>query len=451
MVDQERSRVGQVRFTGAHDGENGFVGDALGHMGVDRIGEIHTLQHLVAILQLAELATGQFHRDAFCGYLFNARDRSIQHPASVAFIAIGPADPFAFMHLDPLLVAELQPIELARGVNLYGLDAMLLPAHVDEIDFAVVEYTGNSIIALRKPKSIVAAANLEELCLPPIAGVSIFLTGELDGFPDIEGPARALQRPFRLQSVLNDLVCLRAAVAARWEQRRFIALLGRERQPRIRGVAYTIVGFDDAIAKDGDCTANIAGVSEIGDKPHFLGFLPHVDVDFADGKLVLDCAGLHEREALPRVDWIELLPVTDDGETADFHEVRDRGQLVHLLVRDHRTFVEDEIDSREFGLPGCERFRRPFPVQELLVPKYKGVRGHRLETGIGLEISDHLVLECEGLCVTFDVGRQQQRVFAFSAEHPCRGVDRFCFGDWLEHRRFTGARATLDKDDTIGR
>src|SRR3546814_2368265 len=43
-----------------------------------------------------------------------------------------------------------------------------------------------------------------------------------------------------------------------------------------------------------------------------LGFLPHIDVDFADGKLALDCAGLHEREALPRVDRIELLPVTDD-------------------------------------------------------------------------------------------------------------------------------------------
>src|SRR3546814_236357 len=100
-----------------------------------------------------------------------------------------------------------------------------------------------------------------------------------------------------------------------------------------------------------------------------LGVLPHIDVDFADGKLVLDCAGLHEREALPRVDRIELLPVTDDGETADFHEVRDRGQLVHLLVRDHRTLVEDEIDAREFGLPGCERLRRPLPVQELLVPK----------------------------------------------------------------------------------
>src|SRR3546814_10574271 len=83
-----------------------------------------------------------------------------------------------------------------------------------------------------------------EFSLTPITGVSIFLTGERDRFPDIECPSLPLQRPFRLQSVLNDLVCLRSAVAARWEQRRLFALVGRERQPRIRGVAYTIVGVD---------------------------------------------------------------------------------------------------------------------------------------------------------------------------------------------------------------
>src|SRR3546814_20363750 len=98
-------------------------------------------------------------------------------------------------------------------------------------------------------------------------------------FPDIECPSLALQRPFRLQSVLNDLVCLRSAVAARWEQRRLLALVGRERQPRIRGVAYTIVGFNDASAKDGDCNGNIAGVREISDKPHPPGCLQHVEGD----------------------------------------------------------------------------------------------------------------------------------------------------------------------------
>src|SRR3546814_3601337 len=74
-------------------------------------------------------------------------------------------------------------------VNLDGLDAMLLPAHVDKIDFAVVEDTSNSIIAFRKSKAIVATADLEEFSLTPITGVSIFLTGERDRFPDIECPS----------------------------------------------------------------------------------------------------------------------------------------------------------------------------------------------------------------------------------------------------------------------
>src|SRR3546814_11859061 len=109
--------------------------------------------------------------------------------------------------------AELLPYT-TLFLFLDGLDAMLLPAHVDKIDFAVVEDTSNSIIAFRKSKAIVATADLEEFSLTPITGVSIFLTGERDRFPDIECPSLPLQRPSRLQSVLNVLVFLRSPFAA---------------------------------------------------------------------------------------------------------------------------------------------------------------------------------------------------------------------------------------------
>src|SRR3546814_11400403 len=71
-----------------------------------------------------------------------------------------------------------------------------------------------------------------------------------------------------------------------------------------------------------------------------------IDVDLAHWELVLDGARLHDRKAFACIDWIELLPIADNRETANFHEVRDRGEFVHLLVRDHRAFVENEIDSR---------------------------------------------------------------------------------------------------------
>src|SRR3546814_8544737 len=109
------------------------------------------------------------------------------------------------MHLDPLFIAELQPIKLARGVNLDGLDAMLLPAHVDKIDFAVVEDTSNSIIAFRKSKAIVATADLEEFSLTPITGVLIFLTGKRDRFTDFECLHLPLNRTVRLTHSLNSL------------------------------------------------------------------------------------------------------------------------------------------------------------------------------------------------------------------------------------------------------
>src|SRR3546814_14136077 len=75
VVDQEGACVGQIRFTGAHDRENRFVGDALRHMGIDRVGEIYALQHGVAILQLADLTIGKFHGDTLGADLFDAGDR----------------------------------------------------------------------------------------------------------------------------------------------------------------------------------------------------------------------------------------------------------------------------------------------------------------------------------------------------------------------------------------
>src|SRR3546814_5008984 len=73
MVDEKCACVGQISFAGAHDGENRLVGDSLRHMGVDRVSEIHALQHGFAIVQLAGLAISKFHGDTFGADLFDAR------------------------------------------------------------------------------------------------------------------------------------------------------------------------------------------------------------------------------------------------------------------------------------------------------------------------------------------------------------------------------------------
>src|SRR3546814_3432167 len=99
-----------------------------------------------------------------------------------------------------------------------------------------------------------------------------------------------------------------------------------------------------------------------------------IDVDLAHWELVLDGARLHDRKAFACIDWIELLAIADNRETANFHEVRDRGEFVHLLVREHRAFVENEIDSCQLGFSGSKGFRRRFAFQEFLVSIDEGMR-----------------------------------------------------------------------------
>src|SRR3546814_4193308 len=81
MIDEKSASIGEVRLPRPHHGEYGFVRDTLRHMRVDRICEIHSLEHRVAVLQLAALAIGEFDDDAVPIDLFYAGDRRVDHPA----------------------------------------------------------------------------------------------------------------------------------------------------------------------------------------------------------------------------------------------------------------------------------------------------------------------------------------------------------------------------------
>src|SRR3546814_9209888 len=77
-------------------------------------------------------------------------DRRVDHPASIALVAIGPADALAFVNLDTFFVAELQPIKLAVRVDLGRFDTVLASAHIAELDAAVFEDALDMVIALRQ-------------------------------------------------------------------------------------------------------------------------------------------------------------------------------------------------------------------------------------------------------------------------------------------------------------
>src|SRR3546814_3729726 len=84
-------------------------------------------------------SSDRFDDDAVPIDLFYAGDRRVDHPASIALVAIGPADALAFVNLDTFCVAELQPIKLAVRVDLGRFDTVLASAHIEELDADVFE------------------------------------------------------------------------------------------------------------------------------------------------------------------------------------------------------------------------------------------------------------------------------------------------------------------------
>src|SRR3546814_14109230 len=90
-------------------------------MRVDRICEIHSLEHRVAVLQLAALAIGEFDDDAVPIDLFYAGDRRVDPPASIALVAIRPADALALLNPDTFFFAVVQSSNLAGWVDLVTL------------------------------------------------------------------------------------------------------------------------------------------------------------------------------------------------------------------------------------------------------------------------------------------------------------------------------------------
>src|SRR3546814_4508569 len=104
---------------------------------------------------------GEFDDDAVPIDLFYAGDRRVDHPASIALVAIGPADALAFVNLDTFFVAELQPIKLAVRVDLGRFDTVLASAHIAELDAAVFDDALDMVIALRQTEPVIVAPYFE--------------------------------------------------------------------------------------------------------------------------------------------------------------------------------------------------------------------------------------------------------------------------------------------------
>src|SRR3546814_12594021 len=109
-------------------------------------------------------SSDRFDDDAVPIDLFYAGDRRVDHPASIALVAIGPADALAFVNLDTFFVAELQPIKLAVRVDLGRFDTVLASAHIAELDAAVFDDALDMVIALRQTEQIGRASCWERGC-----------------------------------------------------------------------------------------------------------------------------------------------------------------------------------------------------------------------------------------------------------------------------------------------
>src|SRR3546814_15717897 len=109
MIDEKSASIGEVRLPRSHHGEYGFVRDTLRHMRVDRICEIHSIEHRVAVLQLAALAIGEFDDAAVPSALFYAGDRRVDNHASTALSVICSAVALLFVNRDTIIVVEISP------------------------------------------------------------------------------------------------------------------------------------------------------------------------------------------------------------------------------------------------------------------------------------------------------------------------------------------------------
>src|SRR3546814_18148314 len=88
-------------------------------------------------------------------------DRRVDHPASIALVAIGPADALAFVNLDTFFVAELQPIKLAVRVDLGRLDTVLASAHIAELDADAFAAAPGMVIVVRPHEPVLVAPVFE--------------------------------------------------------------------------------------------------------------------------------------------------------------------------------------------------------------------------------------------------------------------------------------------------
>ena len=87
---QERLLVGQITLATVHDSNAAIGGQHLRHMGIERIGEIETAEHRVALLQPVLCAQGCLHHDSLFVDSDNPGLVGIEQASLV--IGLGPPD-----------------------------------------------------------------------------------------------------------------------------------------------------------------------------------------------------------------------------------------------------------------------------------------------------------------------------------------------------------------------
>ena len=411
---------------GEHHPDPLVGGDALGHVHVERIGERQAREHRVAGFERDRVLRGEFDGDAAVLDPGDGRERGIVH---APFLVVGgPADRLALVQAHGVKGGDLEPFEGDGRIELLGVEADLLRAasHLDLAGEDAGDFEGAA--SAQSQLGNVAGdgdllADLVEL------GVAQFLGRQADTIMDGRVETGAFERAVGDQALLDAGVDVAARLAPRGEDGGDGALLGRQRQPAVRGDLHgglvAALRLDDVVAEHADRRAGSSDVGEFCDGAQHIGALAQVVVHVGDG-----CTGrLNDGEGLAGVDRHQLLLVAHAADRLNAERCRDLEQSQQVVVGDHRHLVDDEDGVLHLIALRLRRRRVGKGEMAFALPDERRDR-LRLDAGAGLHVGDHLVLEGEAV-----------EAAPFALQRPRGG---------FEDGGLARARDALDEGDAVG-
>ena len=293
-------------------------------------------------------------------------------------------------------------------------------------DLAVLKHTRHPVLPALKTDRLEAGPYFEPMPRLIAMRIAQLFACPVNPVGHCQFETAAFQFSLVFEAVLNVFIEIGPGFTPTGKQHGFVALILWQIKPVFGCRFHAVVRLDHPVAQQFERVTGAPNIGKRCNSAQFRRSLAQILIHICGGKP----ACLRYRKGFTGINGQQLLAVANQHKFIHAGDIGDLSKGVHLVIGNHRCFVDDQIGAIEH----VARFTGPLRMiacQQRVMLHQETCHRHCFQTGSLFEIGNHLVLE----------GQAQGWLF-LKIEN---------IGDGTEHGRFTSSCKSLDGNNAVTR